>query len=510
MPILRPLIGMDKLEITDAARRLGTFEISIEPDADCCTLVRAEAPGDAHVGARGERGRVAPGSSAARRVGVRRRLGRGVRVPAMSPTLTFLGAAGTVTGAKFLLAADGTRLLMECGMFQGLRELRARNWEAPPVEPGTLAAVLPRTRTSTTPATCRAWLATASGADLLLSGHRRPAQDHAAGRRAASGGGSRSSATAREATKHRPALPLFTTADADRALGLVRPIAFEQPVRSGAPSVDARFRLSGHILGAVRPSRSSPADAGSCTPATSAATTCRSCAIRSRWRARTRLLVESTYGDRLHPAGDATPVVEQAVRRAADRRGWLLIPAFAIGRTQDILYLRAGARRSRAHPEAARLSRQPDGHRGRPGSTRAHPEEHDPTWRASSRLASARSFLARFQLSSHGRRLQEAERHRRARHHRRRQRHGALAAASSITSAIACPTQRTTVLFVGYQAARRGTRGPAAAATAPRRSRSSADRPRTRRHHDHGRPVRPTRTRRRSSAGFAASRGRRR
>ena len=60
----------------------------------------------------------------------------------MSPTLTFLGAAGTVTGAKFLLTADGTRLLMECGMFQGLRELRARNWAAPPVEPGTLAAVL--------------------------------------------------------------------------------------------------------------------------------------------------------------------------------------------------------------------------------------------------------------------------------------------------------------------------------------------------------------------------------
>ena len=60
----------------------------------------------------------------------------------MSPTLTFLGAAGTVTGAKFLLTADGTRLLMESGMFQGLRELRARNWQAPPVEPTTLAAVL--------------------------------------------------------------------------------------------------------------------------------------------------------------------------------------------------------------------------------------------------------------------------------------------------------------------------------------------------------------------------------
>src|SRR5881628_3931400 len=60
----------------------------------------------------------------------------------MSAALTFLGAAGTVTGAKFLVASDGARLLLECGMFQGLRELRAHNWEAPPVQPETLAAVL--------------------------------------------------------------------------------------------------------------------------------------------------------------------------------------------------------------------------------------------------------------------------------------------------------------------------------------------------------------------------------
>jgi metallo-beta-lactamase family protein len=60
----------------------------------------------------------------------------------MTATLTFLGAAGTVTGAKFLVATDRTRLLLECGMFQGLRELRARNWEAPRVQPGTLRAAI--------------------------------------------------------------------------------------------------------------------------------------------------------------------------------------------------------------------------------------------------------------------------------------------------------------------------------------------------------------------------------
>ncbi|MBI1963216.1 MAG: MBL fold metallo-hydrolase, partial [Candidatus Rokubacteria bacterium] len=60
----------------------------------------------------------------------------------MSSALRFLGAAGTVTGAKFLVEGERARLLLECGMFQGLRELRARNWEPPPVEPATLDAVL--------------------------------------------------------------------------------------------------------------------------------------------------------------------------------------------------------------------------------------------------------------------------------------------------------------------------------------------------------------------------------
>jgi metallo-beta-lactamase family protein len=371
----------------------------------------------------------------------------------MSPTLTFLGAAGTVTGAKFLLAADGTRLLMECGMFQGLRELRARNWEAPPVEPGTLAAVLlshahidhsgylPRLARDGFRGPIFCSPGTADLLKIMLPDAARLQEEEAEFR------------NRKEATKHRPALPLFTTADADRALGLVRPIAFEQPF-APAPGVDARFRLSGHILGAstvevVAGGRRLvySGDLGRYDvpimrdPVTVASAD--------------TLLVESTYGDRLHPAGDATPVVEQAVRRAADRRGWLLIPAFAIGRTQDILYL------LRELEEAGRIPKLPvylDSPMGIE-STRIyarHPEEHDPDV-ARVEAEGKRPFVpSRFQLSSTGddsKKLNGIDGP------------GIIVAGSGMATGgrilhhlrHRLPDERTTVLFVGYQAA--GTRG---------------------------------------------------
>src|SRR2546422_7457433 len=98
----------------------------------------------------------------------------------MTAALTFLGAAGTVTGAKFLVATDGARLLLECGMFQGLRELRARNWEAPPRAAGNprgRASLARPHRPLRVPAASRP--RRVRGPHLLLSGHRRPAQDHA-------------------------------------------------------------------------------------------------------------------------------------------------------------------------------------------------------------------------------------------------------------------------------------------------------------------------------------------
>jgi len=371
----------------------------------------------------------------------------------MTAALTFLGAAGTVTGAKFLVATDGARLLLECGMFQGLRELRARNWEAPPVQPGTLAAVLlshahidhsgylPRLVRDgfEGPIFC-----SPGTADLLRIMLRDAArlQEEEADFRNRNG-----------ATRHRPALPLFTVADAERALRLVKPVAFDQPF-SPARNVDARFRMSGHILGAstvevVASGRRLvySGDLGRYDVpimrdpvAVASADT---------------LLVESTYGDRLHPAGDATPVIRQAVQRAADNRGWLLVPAFAIGRTQDLLYV------LRELEEAGRIPRLPvylDSPMGIESTAiyQRHPEEHDPATIQITAEGKRPFVPSRFHLcptADDSKKLNGVDGP------------GVIIAGSGMATGgrilhhlrHRLADERTTVLFVGYQAA--GTRG---------------------------------------------------
>jgi metallo-beta-lactamase family protein len=371
----------------------------------------------------------------------------------VSPTLTFLGAAGTVTGAKFLLIADGTRLLMECGMFQGLRELRARNWEAPPVEPGTLAAVLlshahidhsgylPRLARDGFKGPIFCSPGTADLLKIMLPDAARLQEEEAEFR------------NRKEVTKHRPALPLFTTADADRALALVKPIAFEQPF-APALGIDARFRMSGHILGA---STFEVVTGGRRLVYSGDLGRYDVPIMRDPVRVATAdtLLIESTYGDRVHPPGDATPIVEQAVRRAAEQRGWLLIPAFAIGRTQDLLYV------IRELEEAGRIPKLPvylDSPMGIE-STKVyarHSEEHDSDV-ARVEAEGKKPFMpSRFQLSPTGedsRKLNSLEGP------------GIIIAGSGMATGgrilhhlrHRLTDERTTVLFVGYQAA--GTRG---------------------------------------------------
>ena len=371
----------------------------------------------------------------------------------MAASLTFLGAAGTVTGARFLVEADGVALLLECGMFQGLRELRARNWAPPPVDPTKLAAVLlshahidhsgylPRLARDGFAGPIFCSPGTADLLRIMLPDAARLQEEEAEYR------------NRRGITRHRPALPLFTTEDAERTLGLVRPVPFETRFVP-APGVDASFRMSGHILGA---SIVAVAVAGrrlvysgdlgrygvpvmkDPVPVDGADT----------------LLVESTYGNRLHPADDGTPLIVRAVERAVERRGWLLVPAFAIGRTQDLLYL------LRSLEEAGRIPRLPvylDSPMGIEATAiyARHPEEHDsdatrvearggrpfvpsrlrvsPTTAESKRLNDMEGpvvVIAGSGMATGGRIL----------HHLRQR----------------LSDERTTVLFVGYQAA--GTRG---------------------------------------------------
>ena len=371
----------------------------------------------------------------------------------MTAALTFLGAAGTVTGAKFLVATDGARLLLECGMFQGLRELRARNWEAPPVQPGTLAAVLlshahidhsgylPRLVRDGFEGPIFCSPGTADLLEIMLPDAARLQEEEADFR------------NRNGATRHRPALPLFTVADAEHALRLVKSVAFDQPF-SPARNVDARFGMSGHILGAstvevVASGRRLvySGDLGRYDVpimrdpvAVASADT---------------LLVESTYGDRLHPAGDATSVIGQAVHRAADLRGWLLVPAFAIGRTQDLLYV------VRELEEAGRIPRLPvylDSPMGIESTAiyERHPEEHDPATIQITAEGKRPFVPSRFHLcptADDSKKLNGIDGP------------GVIIAGSGMATGgrilhhlrHRLADERTTVLFVGYQAA--GTRG---------------------------------------------------
>ncbi|MGH2358891.1 MAG: MBL fold metallo-hydrolase, partial [Candidatus Limnocylindria bacterium] len=292
----------------------------------------------------------------------------------MSATLTFLGAAGTVTGAKFLLESGGQRLLLECGLFQGLRELRSRNWDVPPVDPRTLRAVLlshahidhsgylPRLARDGFTGPIYRSPGTADLLRIMLPDAARLQEEETEFR------------NRKAATRHQPALPLFTVADADRALALLKAVAFEESF-APAPGVDAAFAASGHILGAsivcVHTGGRRLVYSGDLgrydvpvmrDPVVVEETD--------------TLLIESTYGNRLHPPDDGTPLLIHAVGRAVEQRGWLLVPAFAIGRTQDLLYL------LRDLEEAGRIPRLPvylDSPMGIEATAiyGRHPEEHD-------------------------------------------------------------------------------------------------------------------------------------
>ena len=167
----------------------------------------------------------------------------------MSVALTFLGAAETVTGSRHLLESDRARVLLDCGLFQGLKALRARNWEAPPLDVARLDAVvlshahidhsgyLPRLVRAgyTGPVYCTP--ATADLLHVMLPDAAHLQEEEAA------------FANRHGTSRHAPALPLFTADDAARTVRQLRTADFGASFAPG-PGVEARFTHSGHILGA--------------------------------------------------------------------------------------------------------------------------------------------------------------------------------------------------------------------------------------------------------------------
>jgi metallo-beta-lactamase family protein len=249
--------------------------------------------------------------------------------------ITFLGAAGTVTGSKFLLATKQTRILVDCGLFQGLKTLRRRNWQALPVKPTDIDAValthahldhsgyLPVLVRDGFRGPIHCTEPTKDLANILLpdSGHLQEEDAHYANRRGFS--------------KHSPARPLYTESDARRVAAAFRPVGFDQDVEIGDLTV--RFVPAGHILGAssvvVRHGSRTVLISGDLGRPDDLLMKAPVPPGQPDW-----VVMESTYGDRRHEAVDPIDLLGQVVKRTVERRGVLLIPAFAVGRAQTLLY----------------------------------------------------------------------------------------------------------------------------------------------------------------------------
>jgi metallo-beta-lactamase family protein len=250
--------------------------------------------------------------------------------------LQFLGATGTVTGSKYLLRHAGATLLVDCGLFQGYKQLRLRNWAPLPVAASAIDAVVlthahidhsgyvPLLAKQGFKGKVYCTEATYELCRILLpdSGHLQEEEALYANRHGFS--------------KHRPALPLYTRQDAERCLQQFAP----RPMRADwqpVPGLSVNLAPSGHMLGSAfvrvddgETSILFSGDIGRPNDLVLAAP--------SRVDGADFLVVESTYGDRQHEASDPLAKLGEVINRTAARGGVVLIPAFAVGRAQNLMY----------------------------------------------------------------------------------------------------------------------------------------------------------------------------
>ena len=259
--------------------------------------------------------------------------------------ISFYGGVGTVTGSKYLIEHDGKKVLVDCGLFQGFKELRERNWQPPPFEPESLDAVIIThahiDHTGYLPRVVRLGydkpIYTSKGTGdllkILLPDSARLQEEEADFR------------NRHQLTTHTPALPLYDENDARDTLKLLHTVPNDGVPVEVAPGIRASFLVAGHIMGASlvlielegaredggtlrflfsgdlghydQPIVKDPAPPPACD----------------------YLMVESTYGNRLHGDVDSATQMARIINEAAERGGPVLIPAFAVGRTQEVLYL---------------------------------------------------------------------------------------------------------------------------------------------------------------------------
>ncbi len=361
--------------------------------------------------------------------------------------ITFLGATGTVTGSKYLVRAGEKNVLVDCGLFQGYKQLRLRNWAALPIAPRDVDAVvlthahldhsgyLPLLIKNGFAGKVYCSEATRDLCAILLpnSGHLQEEEAAYANRRSFS--------------KHKPAQPLYTVKDALRSLAHFEPVAFERDIRLPG-DVDLQLRPAGHLLGASLVQLQSqgttllfsgdlgrPNDPIMVAPA----------AVTHA----DYLVVESTYGNRRHDAADPKDQLADVINRTATRGGVLIVPAFAVGRAQLMMYLIHQLKAARRIPDVPVFLNSPMASDAT-GVYRRHRDEHRLTVAQCDAMCSSAKIVNSVEESK---RLNEM--------------HGPMIVISASGMATGgrvvhhlktfAPDPRNTILFAGFQAG--GTRG---------------------------------------------------
>lgn len=258
----------------------------------------------------------------------------------MNVTVRFLGAAGTVTGSRFLLTMGDFRILFDCGLFQGLKELRLRNWEEFPVDPASIDAViishahidhtgyLPKLVKEGFTGAIYCTPPTADLMELLLLDSAKLQEEEAG------------FAESKGYSRHKKPMPLYTSTDATRVFELIKTFPFGERVRLH-PKVEFVFREAGHLLGAAITEIFVTGD-NQQKKIVFSGDLGRNHDYMLRAPAIVReadiLFIESTYGNKSHPQLDQAKDLERIANETFERNGVLVIPAFAVGRTQLLLY----------------------------------------------------------------------------------------------------------------------------------------------------------------------------
>ncbi len=253
-----------------------------------------------------------------------------------------MGAAGTVTGSRHLLTIDDKSYLIDCGLFQGRKEERLLNWEPFPFPPQKIDRVflthahidhsgwLPRLGREGFRGPIHCTYATADLCRIMLKDSAHLQEEDAKW------------ANKKGFSKHKPALPLYTVEDAERVLHQFQPLYYGQEYFDAIPGRRVKFKDAGHILGSsfIEIKRESPSGTRKLVFSGDFGR-----AEQPLLKAPTQifnvdyLILESTYGDRLHENGDPSAELVRVVNESVERGGVLVIPAFAVGRTQMLLYL---------------------------------------------------------------------------------------------------------------------------------------------------------------------------